>query len=426
MIPIKREILGLRLPGNGSCGWVGRLAGLVFWGAVLTALLPARVTKPLISGEFGPQTKSPVPPRVSGPSDLPPTDENQLVTGKDNRRNWLSHNELTESSGLCTSHGGAVVWTHNDSGDLPRLFAFDRQGHLITVANIQGANARDWEDICAFQVQGRTYLAIGDVGDNQALRSLVQVYIVMLPAKVEELKSQQLKVLTTIQVTYTGGPIDCESIAYDPLEGRLLLASKERFRCRLFEVDFALEHGEQSQSANFLQSFVVPMVTGADISPDGSRLVLASYGVGAMLYRDKADKSRTDRNQTDRNNANRNQTDRNPTYRNKAEQERWGHPEGIAASYFELPIRRQGESICFASALKPNLYSESNAGAGSAEKVPSVDTKIGARAFSSVESKEHQHLQDAARLLLTSEFTPTPLHDIACPAVPPSLLGLPE
>ena len=41
----------------------------------------------------------------------------------------LAHPKIHESSGLAVSHRHpGLFWTHNDSGDAPRLYAFDEQG----------------------------------------------------------------------------------------------------------------------------------------------------------------------------------------------------------------------------------------------------------------------------------------------------------
>jgi len=56
--------------------------------------------------------------------------------------------ELKESSGLAISRTQqGVLWSHNDSGDGPSLYAIDIAGKLLGVFHVSGAMARDWEDI---------------------------------------------------------------------------------------------------------------------------------------------------------------------------------------------------------------------------------------------------------------------------------------
>ncbi|MEZ6075688.1 MAG: hypothetical protein R3C56_08420 [Pirellulaceae bacterium] len=51
----------------------------------------------------------------------------------------LQSNELNESSGV--AQVGELLWTHSDSGDRPRLFAFATDGSLRGQFNIRGARA---------------------------------------------------------------------------------------------------------------------------------------------------------------------------------------------------------------------------------------------------------------------------------------------
>jgi hypothetical protein len=71
---------------------------------------------------------------------------------------------IAESSGLVASrtHPG-VFWTHNDSGDVARLFAIDARGALVGEFHVAGASHRDWEDIAA---DDAGYLYVGDFGNN--------------------------------------------------------------------------------------------------------------------------------------------------------------------------------------------------------------------------------------------------------------------
>ena len=101
----------------------------------------------------------------------------------DLERDWEIHRielpEISESSGLVKSRTQrGVFWTHNDSGDRPRIFAIDAQGRLLGEFAVEGALARDWEDI-AIDDAGNLY--IGDVGNNANQRRDLVVYRVPEP-----------------------------------------------------------------------------------------------------------------------------------------------------------------------------------------------------------------------------------------------------
>ena len=59
-----------------------------------------------------------------------------------------------------------MFWAHNDSGDVPRIFAIDRSGALRATVAVNVPAAVDWEDIA---IDGKT-IYIGDIGDNGAAR----------------------------------------------------------------------------------------------------------------------------------------------------------------------------------------------------------------------------------------------------------------
>lgn len=86
---------------------------------------------------------------------------------------------IRESSGLVASrrHPG-IFWTHNDSGDAPRIFAITAEGRLVAEFRVEGAMHRDWEDITADR-DGNLY--VGDFGNNGNRRRDLRVYRIPEP-----------------------------------------------------------------------------------------------------------------------------------------------------------------------------------------------------------------------------------------------------
>src|SRR5215217_8757126 len=96
----------------------------------------------------------------------------------------LKDKSVSESSGLVASRTTpGAYWTHNDSGDGPFIYAFDPHGDSLGVFRVTGAQARDWEDISIGPgpERDKSYLYIGDIGDNDQQRSEVVVYRVAEP-----------------------------------------------------------------------------------------------------------------------------------------------------------------------------------------------------------------------------------------------------
>ncbi len=125
--------------------------------------------------------------------------------------------ELVESSGICLGNatpGRELLWSHNDSGDRPRLFALSRSGQLLATVDIVGASAADWEDVCSFHRGGKWYIAVADVGDNQGRRTSVVIYVIEEPSLqgVDGASVGRLAVplAMAIPVRYPTGACDCE------------------------------------------------------------------------------------------------------------------------------------------------------------------------------------------------------------------------
>lgn len=134
---------------------------------------------------------------------------------------------LVESSGLARSQrADDRYWSHNDSGGPTDLYAFDGSGAPRGVLHLAPALNLDWEDISSFTEDGQAYLLVGDVGDNDALRLSVRLYIVDEPALDDGDSTAEARPLQTTIVRYPDGARDCESVAVDAGEGMIYLLSK--------------------------------------------------------------------------------------------------------------------------------------------------------------------------------------------------------
>jgi hypothetical protein len=144
----------------------------------------------------------------------------------------LAARRLVESSGVAVSSlVPGVVWTHNDSGDRPFLYATDARGRDLGRLRVAGARAVDWEDLASgpcFVAPGRC-LYIGDTGDNGRRRSSIVVYRLREPAPPRG-PSDTLgttPVLDSFVLRYPDGRHDAEALAVAG-DGTLALVTKDR------------------------------------------------------------------------------------------------------------------------------------------------------------------------------------------------------
>jgi hypothetical protein len=185
------------------------------------------------------------------------------------------------------------LWTHNDSGDEPLLYATDLSGAALGAFRIVGARAVDWEDVALGPCPGepRSCLYIADTGDNFESRPSVDLYIVPEPTSLPS-RADSLGTLTArrVRVHYADGPHDVEALAVS-LDGEVLLISKGRtgsiglYRLRTIPTDSASVLLERSERLAIVpQRSFGRLVTGAAISPSGRELVVRTY-VDLVFYR---------------------------------------------------------------------------------------------------------------------------------------------
>src|ERR1051325_618605 len=145
----------------------------------------------------------------------------------------IKDNSVTESSGLVASRlTPGAYWTHNDDGAF--IYAFDTRGDSLGVFRVADAQDRDWEDIAAGPgpQQGRPYLYIGDIGDNNSIRAEVVVYRVPEPALTaatrQFTKSQPgtTEPAEAIRLRYPDGAHDAEALLVHPVSGHIYIITK--------------------------------------------------------------------------------------------------------------------------------------------------------------------------------------------------------
>ena len=192
----------------------------------------------------------------------------------------LDRKLIPESSGLINSrkHPG-VLWTHNDSGNGPTLFATTREGKLLGHYAL-GVRNNDWEAVTTDD-EGRLY--VGDVGNNDRRRDRVIVYRVDEPdltaananggdANVRG-QPAPLRVTATWRLAYPGAPFDAESLFL--YQGKGYVISKLLTGKQAGVYSFDLANQDEAQPLRHVCDLPVRSpVTDAAISADGARLAV--------------------------------------------------------------------------------------------------------------------------------------------------------
>jgi len=165
---------------------------------------------------------------------------------------WMGNiqsRRLDESSGLASSHNDAgVLWSINDSGSGPEIFAMTTQGQHLGSWLIDMSDPLDWEAMASFRWRNRNYLLMADIGDNFAARSSVSFTVVAEPRLDQILPDQRLKPLLVQHFTFPDGPRDAEAVAVDIQRQELLVLSKRTVPPELYRVPLDMESMESPET----------------------------------------------------------------------------------------------------------------------------------------------------------------------------------
>ena len=200
----------------------------------------------------------------------------------------ISTNEITESSGLVASRCNQnVLWTHNDSGDAAFIFALTTNGEKLGTWKVPGAENDDWEDLATFKTpSGECFLYVGDIGNNARDRGELTIYVVKEPA-VSQTDSSKKKPLSTeparaVKFEYPDIRHDAEALMVHPQTGDIYILSKSISGASGVYKLPANYSPEKINKLEKIADFSVPamptgLLTGAEISHDGKRVVICDY-----------------------------------------------------------------------------------------------------------------------------------------------------
>jgi hypothetical protein len=191
------------------------------------------------------------------------------------------HVEINEASGMVASRKyPGLLWTHNDSGDKPRLFLIKPDGDLVATVYLEDVFNRDWEDIAAYydKAEEKYFLFVGDIGDNRAVYDYKYIYRIEEPA-IELDKTEQLvfvKDVEKIIFQYTDGSRDAETLLFDPLDNNIYLISKREEKVGLYLFTPGFSWGDTLYIEKIVTLPISYAVAG-DISANGKEIIIKNY-----------------------------------------------------------------------------------------------------------------------------------------------------
>lgn len=181
----------------------------------------------------------------------------------------LPKHVITESSGLVVSRRyPGVLWTHNDGPDR-RLFAINREGDQLATFELHKVLVLDWEDLA---IDGSNHLYAADTGNNLHIRPHLFVHEIDEPDPARG--SGVVTPLRSWQLEFPKSSFDAEGLVIWKDYGYVIQKIGNGKKAPLYRWPLNGDAIATLQEIGKLE--VRSRVTGADLSPDGTRLALTA------------------------------------------------------------------------------------------------------------------------------------------------------
>ncbi|HUS34516.1 MAG TPA: hypothetical protein VM680_04110 [Verrucomicrobiae bacterium] len=182
---------------------------------------------------------------------------------------------ITEISGVAASRRNpGLLWMHNDGAP---YYTYLASTNGSVVATYQFATAiDDYEDIAVGPgpVAGVQYVYGGDIGDNLLIRGEVRIFRFPEPRVTQTIPGISAAGETVITLLYPDGVHDAEALMVDPITGDLFVVTKEANAFRVYKATQAQLNSGAVETLTLVQGGSFGPVSGGDISPDGTMIVL--------------------------------------------------------------------------------------------------------------------------------------------------------
>ena len=216
----------------------------------------------------------------------------------------VEYDKIDEASGLASSKNNPqLVWTHNDSGDLARIYGVGLDGSHLGQLRLSGAIALDWEDMCIGPGpdKGVDYIYIGDIGDNFANRKKKRIHRLREPI-IELVKGDspfdiKIKDFETIVFKYPDSNRDAEALMIDPTTRDIYVLSKRESSVSVYRLPFPQSTTSVIMAEKVGSLTISPeesyrssdQITSADISRDGQMILIKTYYDVILINNSKND-----------------------------------------------------------------------------------------------------------------------------------------
>lgn len=196
----------------------------------------------------------------------------------------MAKKTMPETSGLaCSRTTPGYLWAHGDenTGSNKKIVAIKPDGTLAMTVNISDDPGRDdWEDIATGIYEGKNYIFLGAIGDNDlAYKDAYYIYYFEEPAITSGTKDVSVKY---IRFGFPDNKAhNAETLMYDPVEQMFYIVDKVKDGvCTLFKLPFRTDYGTTTQTLTKVTELgngsKFNFLTAGDITPDGKWMAIKS------------------------------------------------------------------------------------------------------------------------------------------------------
>lgn len=200
------------------------------------------------------------------------------------------NNQLREASGMVASvNNEGYFWVHNDSGNPAKVFLIDQNARVKLICKFKGIKNRDWEDIAigAGPQEGKNYIYVGDIGDNNSMYLLKLIYRFEEPLLTTD-EEIVISDYDTLILKLPDGVRDAEALMIDPTSQDMFLVSKREDSVRLYQIDYLVQ--QDTFLAQRIAKLPFHNINAADISADGREVLMKDYD-NIYYWRKEGDES---------------------------------------------------------------------------------------------------------------------------------------
>ena len=185
---------------------------------------------------------------------------------------------LSETSGVAAGiRNPSLVWTHNDRGNRPVLYAVDRDGQVHARIELNQPND-DWEDVARGRCDLGACLYVAGTGDNEERRDIISFYRLTEP----EGEGDRRVEAERYRMVLPDGPRDIEAMYVLPTDQIFFVTKGRNHPVTIYRYPSPLRSEGVVMLVEVQRLTAGPvapprMVTGASATLDGGTVAIRTY-----------------------------------------------------------------------------------------------------------------------------------------------------